>query len=374
MLSAVRQVVPKGSSRVSEEYRTDVSSSSGSKLVRKSKDQLRTYCNFGGEHVYISIDDKVALKKAANANPEFASLILLGFRDKDSIPVVHHCLEQAYFAYPSDERTVGSTAMFAHLHASMLRKGVLAIGELLARATATSRLVALWPLPEETEQLDQGNHILSIVKRPPGMMITTLPFEDEVRSVGTDAAVQAFGEGTDLASEAVVQAAMDLVEKQTIENVEIGENFENARLDKFWDYVEHVALAQQLSGHRDYDTILDKDEISKLVGAEAAAFEASLPADIEKSPKKRKIVPDANGDLDWAMIYREGRLDDCRNADLQKKLSSLGKKKTGKKSELIDRLLPHLEEEFGAIAAVKEEQAAVKEEPTVKEEEGAMKL
>jgi hypothetical protein len=341
MLSRITQKVSKGGAEILAESRRSATSSSSTVVTKANPDRFRTFCLFGGEKIPFSFEDKHALKQGANANPNFASLILLGFRDQTSIPV-QHTLEQAYFCYPNEERTKGSTTAFAHLHASMLRKGVVAVGELLARATATSHLVAFWPLEEEVEDVGEGECIL---KRPPGMMIVTLPFEDELRSIATDAAVQALEGGSDIASDEVVNAAMRLVEKQT-RDVEIGEEFENARVSAFWDYVEHVALGDPLPTSKEYDTIPDQEKMRQWVGEEANAFAAALPDDVKVEPKKRKLVATDGNGLDWEAILRDDLIDKVLNADLKKKLSSYGEKQSGKKQDLIERLLPHLTNEF----------------------------
>ena len=350
MLSRIQQIVSKEGSEVLRESRRVGTSSVSTVTIAVPPNRFRTYVLFGGEKIPITLDEKNTLKRAANANPEFASLILLGFRPAEELPPLHHTLEQAYFCHPSDERTSGSLAAFAHLHASMLRKNVLAVGELLTRATAVSRLVVMLPLAAETAEQDDNTEVL---QRPPGIMIVPLPFEEEVRAIGADAAVDSIRQdGVDLASNEVVEAAARLVEKQTIQNFEVGESLENARHTKYWDYVEHVALEQPLSAdQRQFDTILDPEVMRKVVGVEADAFAACLPDDAKPEPKmkKRKLDPyDESSSDTWEFVYLQGRLDDCTNATLQKKLHSYGEKKTGKKQDLIDRLLPHLQAEFDA--------------------------
>ena len=144
-----------GSGAILAEFRPD-SVKTDSMAAAALEDRWRYFVDFGGERVDMAPADKVALKKSANANSDFASLILLGFKEKHSVPISHR-LEQTYYAYPSEERTEGSVPAFAHLHASMLRKGVLAIGELLSRVSATSRLVAMWPL-EPVEEPNSKEH------------------------------------------------------------------------------------------------------------------------------------------------------------------------------------------------------------------------
>jgi hypothetical protein len=329
------------------------------------KDRLRVFVEFGGERV--TMPDRDAIKKAANANSEFASLILLGFKEKMAVPPTHIVEGASYFAYPS-ERTEGSSTAFAHLHASMLRKGVLAIGELLSRTSATSRLVAMLPLQGDEECQEKDRAASGIIAPPPGMLIIPLPFEDEVRDVGPDAATQVLEEQKmDIASEDVVKATMKLVEKQTLVDMVIGEDFENAYLSNFWDYVESVALEQPQPAEREYDTILDQEKISKLVGIEVEELAAALPEDIkpEKASKKRKISPDDPG-FEWVTVYREGRLLECTAADLKKLCGSLGLTKGGNKPTIVDRLNAYYEAQDGC-SGVKEEEplqsfSAVKEE------------
>ena len=126
------------------------------RVIRANEQQhrLRTFVEFGEERVFINKhDDIVRLKQACNAK-DYASCILLGFKDKNAINLVEHTLEMAYFVYPKIDQgdedkkptaasanvvstgTWASANAFAHLHASMLRKRVLAMGELLTKRTA----------------------------------------------------------------------------------------------------------------------------------------------------------------------------------------------------------------------------------------------
>lgn len=326
----------------------------GGKIVDRSaalRDRVMSYVDFGGERVLMSDEDKTILKQASNANSEFASLILLGFKDEASIQVTD-IMEQAYFAYPNDDRVKGSRGAFAHLHASMMRKGVLAIGEMLSRKTSTSRQVAIWAIPESVDE-ESG-----FVTRPPGMMIVELPFEEEVRDIGVDAAVrERTMNGIDLASPEVADVFATMVEKQSFTNIRIGENFENANLTMFWDYVEHVALGLPIPPKpEECDIVPDEEAISKLVANEVELVVSLLPEDVkpEKAGAKRHLEPD---DPEWETVYRKGEFEKCFNDDLKKKLKSFNEKVTGKKVDLVLRLLPHLEREYAGEMKVKTEKA-----------------
>jgi hypothetical protein len=75
-------------------------------------------------------------------------------------------------------------------------------------------------------------------------------------------------------------------------------------------------------------------------------------------PRKRKVEPDDSG-LDWFTIWSRDQYFECSNSDLKKKLRSCGEKVSGKKQDLIDRLVPILENEFG--------KRAIKSEPLLTE-------
>lgn len=280
MLSRIRTVSVKGG-QVLAEYGAGAVPSK-----RLQQDRLRHYVEFGGQRIYMTPEDKLAIKKSSNANTQFASLIILGFKDHNSIPI-SDTMDQTFFAYPSDERTEGSRRAFAHLHASMLRKRVLAVGELLTRVSATSRLVAMWPLREEDEfrqvDDDRENPIQPTGHtRPPGMMIVVLPFEDEVRSIGPDEASRRWEEQNEyITTTDAVQKAMNLINKQTLQDVVIGENFENAHLTDFWNYVEHVALNEPLPGTAEYEMLPNDEDVLAHIGPEAEAFSAILPIDVK---------------------------------------------------------------------------------------------
>jgi hypothetical protein len=246
-------------------------------------------------------------------------------------------LDHTYFCYPNEE-SIGGPTMLAHLHASMIRKNVLAVGELLQRVTTTSRPVALWPLTERFNSQGERMH-------PNGFLVFALPFEDEVRTIDDQrkGVASESNDDSEFSSTKLVDAAMALIEKQTVPNLEIGENFENARVSELWSYLEHVALGEPMSEQGDYDTIVDNEAILECVHQDLAAFRDCLPDDVPpvKPIRKRKIEADDSG-VDWQQVYYDGTLSKCKVPELKKKLRSLGESIVGNKSSLIERLEPHL--------------------------------
>lgn len=325
LLSKVRQILTNDGGEVLVEHRSFEKPQKKKPLGEQMR--LRNFVEFAGHDVAFSLSDKVDTKKQCNANQDFASLILLGFKRETAVPF-YHSVEKSYFAYPSD---AASADAFAHLHQNMLRRGVIAVGELLTRVTATSRLVVLRPLQEVVEMVEGG---MMQQSRPPGMLVTDIPFEDEMRAIEPDVATKTWEEtGYDLAAQDMIKAAMNLVQKQTLVGVEIGEDFENAAMCRFWNYVEHVALDEGLRADKPYDTEIDKGEVLKHAGEEIDEFVALLPDDIkpEQAPRKRKIEPDDSG-VDWGKVYMGGAVSRCKVADLKKKLKSVGELVSGNKS------------------------------------------
>jgi hypothetical protein len=107
-----------------------------------------------------------------------------------------------FLSLPSDAKSSASVEVFAHLHQAMIRKGMVAMGELLTRVTATSRFVVVRALPEEWD------------------LLTSLPELDEKPP-------------PPLVTRELVQVAIDLVQRQTLVGVGIGSVFSNAAMENF---------------------------------------------------------------------------------------------------------------------------------------------
>jgi Ku70/Ku80 beta-barrel domain len=298
--------------------------------------QLRTFLEFGSDLIPFSLQDKVNAKKQCNIHPEAASLTLLGFKPTSAIPF-YHCIDHSYFATPSatmDEKQHGGNAL-AHLHAAMLRHDVAAVGELLTRVTATSRLVALRPVPEELRPAPEDDEAWILVQAP-GFLLTTLPFEEELRAADVADAPPP--------EEDLVQATMRLVEKQSfVDAVELGVDFVNAPMDRFWKYMEQIAFGgggeEKPAAQELYDTEVDAEQVLQHVGEQIQAVAALLPEDTStaataSSARKRKAAapppPDESG-IDWLRKVQEGTLSECKVPDLKAKLRSLGESTTGNK-------------------------------------------
>jgi hypothetical protein len=370
--------------------------------------RLRSYAKFGDELIPISTDDVMALKKTATADKEFGGLTLLGFQPRNNTTIPwYHMTDSAYLIYPSEDLNNNSNntgmnqAAFCHLHASMLRKGVLAMGEVLHRVQWTSRLVAIYPIDPSDGVLDDNNEQEPRPAQPPGMMVITLPFEDDMRGLELDAAMKellveqtstifkgepdladpavkmepdmiesndnATGDENEnkgnIASEELVQATVDLIGRQRLEGMELGKDFENAALTEFFNYLESVALEVPLGEEEeDFDTRIDDQTILDAALDQIKAVVKLLPEDVEISKatgaRKRKLLPDDSG-LEWEDLYRTDALADCKVPDLKKYLRSVGEPLSGNKGAVVLRVTHHLREQLEKQRNVK---VAVKKE------------
>lgn len=302
-----------------------------------NKDRIVHFATFGTDRVSLSPNDVSKIKASSHAGTNKASLIVLGFKPEAALPITNILDASSYLIYPNDTVAPGSTGAFANLHASMLRKNVVAIGELLTRVTACSRLVVLYPQAERRD-IEFNDQLI-----PPGMIVANLPFEDDVRKMNSDCVES-------IANEESVQKAMDLIRHQKLENVEIGLNFENAALERFWKYVEAVALEMSIPEQEQYETELNEEEVIQAAGHQIASFRDCLPKDIKNENEeteakgcKRKLISDDSG-IDWAQLYKTNALSECKVNELKSYLRSVGARVGGRKEDLVLRVSRSIED------------------------------
>lgn len=337
--------------------------------------RIRQFATFGGEKVPISTQDLAEMRYLANGSRDKSSLTLLGFKPRDSIPF-WHALDPAYFIYPNDSVVTGSTDAFVELYSAMIRKNVVGIGEVLHRTNWTSRLVAIYPLEEVWEQRNEeevNDDQLVVQKRPPGMMVVTLPYEDDIRALEADEAWRALFSNSNvkqeevpdeivsntvdshlgIVSEDLLQAAVDLVSRQRLVGVELGEDFENAALTQFFNYLERVALELPVSEEEEaeeFDTCPDENDILRHAGKQIQAFRNLLPDEISSmskssttTRKRKKELPVDESGLDWHDLNASGDLNKVKVPQLKEFLRSVGASLTGTKAVLVERVRKQIE-------------------------------
>jgi hypothetical protein len=300
--------------------------------------------------------DKNEIVRRSNAM-ETAGLIFLGFKLADSVPEHHILKDGVLFARPKQDDSRSGEA-FAHLHASMLRKKVVAIAELMRRPkTQPSKLVTVWPV--EHAAAGWGVSSASVVPEEqqgtPGMLVVPMPFQDETRYMEPDAADKAAQEGESIVTQEQVEAARSWILKRQLSDAVIGESsiFANTPLSRVWDYIERAALDQVKPTETEEPDAIMIDEASGI--SELERLKSLLPIEEENAPTKKsksrvvkvlKELPPDESDVDWMELYRYQQLSSAKVDQLKSFLKSVGEKSTGKKADLIDRARPYIEREL----------------------------
>ena len=317
--------------------------------------RFRQFYSFAGELIPMPKEDVDSIRVFANGAYD-PGLTILGFKSRSSVPF-YHSITSTYLILPSDNDVQGSANAFAQLRASMLRKNVVAIGEVLHRETWQSRLVAIIPIEDSTS--DDDLHV------PPGMFVMSLPFEDDIRAVVPDEASKEFDRikaepspiqsgvvkeeysgtsgdnvfGTwddedeavrgNVASEELVSAAIKLMKKQGLNKRNLGNDYDNAALIEFYAYLKNIALDLPYEKVEEFDTTINEKKITEKAGDEIKAFLDCLPTDVPKakataSRKRAKDLPPDDSGIDWKELFESRTVDSCKVDQLKKRLKSLG--------------------------------------------------
>lgn len=354
--------------------------------------RLRQFAHLGGQDVPLSMADLQQIRHEANLCPTKPSLRVLGFRPSHT-RLHYHSMDAAYLIYPNDTLVKGSAQAFSELHSAMLRKQVVGIGEVLHRLHWSSRLVALIPLPTSSstpgasvqdEKDEKENERL--LTTPPGMMVVTLPFEDDIRTLEEDEAYTEWmrrqvGEAPNdnvkpeiepsnamisplsiqLASEDLLQATTRLIQRHGLVDTCLGEDFENAALTEFFTYLEEVALElpHDETESPTFDTRPNEELLAEALGDCIDKFRQALPEDIEipktksgggtKRKAAKDLPPDDSG-MDWQDLYESDELNTVKVPHLKAYLRSVGAPLSGSKAVLVDRVADLLKQSMAATS------------------------
>lgn len=157
------------------------------------KTEIRKAYKFGGESVTFSKEEASKLRNGFG-DP---SIRIIGFKPLNLLPIwANH--RTSIFIYPSEDGFIGSTRVFAALHASLLIKSKFALCWFVPRRNATPVLAALVPGAEKVDE-ETGEQLM-----PPGMWAIPLPFADDVR------------QNPDLGPTGAVVAPDELVDKMRV--------------------------------------------------------------------------------------------------------------------------------------------------------------
>ncbi|KAL8670718.1 MAG: hypothetical protein Q9168_004767, partial [Polycauliona sp. 1 TL-2023] len=132
------------------------------------KVEIKKAYKFGGEQILFTPEEISSLRNFGDP-----CIRILGFKPMSMLPLWAN-MKPATFIYPSEEDYIGSTRVFAALHAKLLSSQKIGITWFIARKNAAPVLAALYPGPESLD--DNGLEIL-----PPGLWLIPLPYADDIR-------------------------------------------------------------------------------------------------------------------------------------------------------------------------------------------------
>eukprot|EP00581_Thalassiosira_minuscula_P008296 CAMPEP_0183702362 /NCGR_PEP_ID=MMETSP0737-20130205/489_1 /TAXON_ID=385413 /ORGANISM="Thalassiosira miniscula, Strain CCMP1093" /LENGTH=727 /DNA_ID=CAMNT_0025928959 /DNA_START=44 /DNA_END=2227 /DNA_ORIENTATION=- len=295
-------------------------------------EDVHHFAEFCGR-VSIHPADLSKMKRASNSLDE-AGLVIHAFHPMKHLPATNRMTRNS-IAYANNTRVKGSEKALYNLKLSMLKKDVFAVGELLTRSTATSKLVAFVPKNDEFG----------------GFYIIQLPYKEDVRKVPQN--------DIGYADPASVDAAKRLISKATLnfEGDFVSCLPENPWLKHFFGYLESVSLGRPLGKVED-DAKMDVERMLETASEEIESFSLSLPEDDlpVKKERKRKTPSSSSATKtefvkeriseEWIDGYKNDELDLLKNDELKAFLKSQGERVTGKKSDLVDRVIRVIQKEL----------------------------
>mmetsp|Transcript_45711 Transcript_45711/g.74561 ORF Transcript_45711/g.74561 Transcript_45711/m.74561 type:complete len:620 (+) Transcript_45711:19-1878(+) len=265
------------------------------------------------------------------------SLKLMGFKPRSRLKWYHN-LKHSYFIYPDEEGQEGATLAFHALYDRMIHHDKIAICRYVTRAIHSARFVALLP---QKELLDEHGQALY----PQGFHVISLPYSDDIRA-------PKLPPPCDVAQEQI-NTAKTFIKKFGLKRFSCT-NFENYSLQKFYSTLEAVALdtaivepddtlvppksfekADYVQAVKDFRDVVFGDDYDDYV------LKKSQPA-----AKKAKKAPEAaaDGSYDWQGLVQSGEIQKVTIATLHNYLVQHGLKKSGKKGELVERVVEHVKQ------------------------------
>mmetsp|Transcript_32702 Transcript_32702/g.70599 ORF Transcript_32702/g.70599 Transcript_32702/m.70599 type:complete len:287 (+) Transcript_32702:1497-2357(+) len=240
------------------------------------------------------------MKKASNSQHK-SSLVVHGFRPMKFLSITN-LMSKTTIALANDSRVSGSEKALYNLKLSMIKKDVFAVGEMLTRASTTSKLVALVPKNDGFG----------------GFLITQLPYKEDTRKV--------LPSDIGFADRNSVDAAKRLISKAIL-NFDHFESClpENPWLKHFFGYLESVSLGRALEEVED-DTKMDVQQMLENAMKEIELFSLSLPEDDQpiKKERKRKEPPSSKPEFvkerisdEWIDRFKNDELGDLKNDQLK---------------------------------------------------------
>lgn len=302
--------------------------------------QIKSAMEYGKEQVVFEKDEVAAMKRF-----DEPGLVLMGFKPKERLKMQYN-VKNSSFAYPDDGIIEGSTRVFAAMWEECIAQDKVAICRLIPRMNAEPRFVALLP---SRERLDEnGTQVI-----PPGMAVIFLPYADDMRKLPYET-------GRPKANEDQISKVQKIVKRLDFPNFS-PESFENPALQNHYRNLEALAmdrdepekapdltepdLAQMLSTVGKYTKAAkevlfpddyDPDAAAAVSKSGVASSAAKRKAATEAKVEKKAKASEALEGHDIEALYKSDELNKLTVPVLKAFLTTIGKKVSGKKAELVE--------------------------------------
>ncbi|KAJ3262281.1 X-ray repair cross-complementing protein 6 [Boothiomyces macroporosus] len=227
-----------------------------------TEDDISYYYEFGGEKPTFTKDEIKAIKSVGPPG-----ITLLGFKPIQAIKDKFN-IKPSIFMVPDETRYQGSSKLFVHLVERMHVNRKAAFATLIARKSASLKVVAL--LPQVAVKRSESDPI----DIPCGFHIIILPFADDLRHI--EAPIIDYPKETHLA------LACDIVKNLTNPNFDV-KNVRNPVIEKFYAHLKAVSLNKQDQEVTTDETLPDNNKITL----------EDMP-DEEPKPAKRTLLKDSS--------------------------------------------------------------------------------
>jgi len=366
----------------------------------------------GGEVIVMPKQYITKTELAQLKYPLDKGLVIIGFKTAVTFLKPWHQMKASSFIYPDNDKIIkGSWTAFVALHKSMIDGGKVAVCTYVSTRNSEPKLVALLPSREEYDEY-------GIQVSPPGMYVYRLPYDEDVRWPEKVSGKESGGGGDKVAGSSKgaaakrvvgqaikepnanqMEAAEKLVDK--LEDTLFLENFRswhfpNPHLQRQYAVLEAQAsnkgVVEARDAHPD-ETVPDVETVDIQCAHELEEFIIAHWGSIESHEldKQGKKLPTAGGgrgggkgkeaggikrkakgktvsgdnddeeemDINYEQLAEDGQLGTLTVAELKKILGERGLTVSGKKSELVARIMNDIERLRSAVKKKRSAQVVV---------------
>lgn len=307
--------------------------------------QIATYYPYGGEKVNFTKDEMKQVRTFGDPG-----LVLMGFKPISCLKVWHNT-KNSYFLYPNEQAMKGSSVAMHALLLEMLKLKKMAVARLIYRKATMPRFVALLPQAEKFDE--DGCQSL-----PPGLNLIFLPYADDIRQLKFTP--------TPIAEPDLIFRAKQVVQSLKINGLE-DHPYSNPNLQRHYAVLQALALDEDLPEDQDevdnqttaFQPDLDgmakfepimrefKEAVEDSITEEdrqmyAVVSKKRKGTSAESAAKRAKAAEDALT-YDWAEMAANGELAKKTMPIMKIYLRAKGLPVSGKKADLFDRIVNHLE-------------------------------